>query len=40
LEKFIDYLFKELPNINLFFMTKGQAIKESHLAYLKQKKDE
>lgn len=40
LEKFIDYLFKELPKINLFFMTKGQAIKESHLAYLKQKKDE
>ena len=28
---FIEYLFSELPNINLFFMTKWLAIKDKHL---------
>ncbi len=28
---FMEYLFKELPMINLFFMTKGLAIKDKHL---------
>jgi len=32
---FMDYLFQELPDINLFFMTKGQAITKYHLEYIK-----
>jgi len=29
--EFMEYLFTELPNINLFFMTKWLAIKDKHL---------
>lgn len=39
LELFIDYLFEEIPDIKLFFMTKGQSIKDSHLKYLKKIKE-
>ena len=28
---FMEILFKELPSINLFFMTKWQSIKDNHL---------
>ncbi|NDK07665.1 radical SAM protein [Candidatus Gracilibacteria bacterium] len=28
---FMEYLFKEIPTINLFFMTKGGSIKDFHL---------
>jgi len=28
---FMEYLFDKVPNINLFFMTKGLAIKDKHL---------
>lgn len=31
LNDFMEYLFSELPHINLFFMTKWQSIKDSHL---------
>ena len=36
---FMDYLFSRLPNINLFFMTKGLAIRDEHLFKIKELKD-
>jgi MoaA/NifB/PqqE/SkfB family radical SAM enzyme len=33
---FMDYLFKELPKIKLFFMTKWQSIKDKHLLKIKE----
>ena len=36
--EFMEYLFQELPDINLFFMTKGLAIKEEHLLKIKELK--
>ncbi len=37
--KFIDYLFEKLPKINLFFMTKWQAITDIHLKKLLEYKN-
>ena len=37
--EFMEYLFSRLPKINLFFMTKGLAIKEKHLMKIKELKD-
>lgn len=37
--EFMEYLFSRLPKINLFFMTKGLAIKEKHLIKIKELKD-
>lgn len=33
---FMDYLFQELPEIKLFFMTKWQSIKDEHLSKIKE----
>ena len=34
--EFMDYLFQELPNINLFFMTKWLALKDEHIDKIKE----
>lgn len=39
IEKFMEYLFRELPKIHLFFMTKWLAIKPSHLETIKSLND-